>query len=126
MEKVYQKFYELDIWKLGYNLQKELFQLTQKFPKQEVFALTSQINRSSNSIIANIAESHGRFAYADKIRVLYISRGEIEETQSHLMVAVSRGYVGEETSKGLIAKYEQLKIKMNRYIGDFAKKKVVD
>lgn len=119
----YQKFYELDIWKLGFELQKEIFELTCLFPKDERFGLKPQMNKSANSIIANIAESHGRFHYADKIRVLYISRGEIEETQSHLIVAQSRKYITRDKCISLIERYEKLKIKLNNYISDFVDRK---
>lgn len=121
MEKQYHKFYELDIWKEGYNLQKEIFEITLTFPKY-AYDIVSQINRSTNSIIANIAESHGRFHFADKIRVLYISRGEIEETQSHIMVAVSRKYMTKQDGNLLIQRYENLKMKLNGYISNFRTK----
>lgn len=121
MEKQYHKFYELDIWKEGYNLQKEIFEITLTFPKY-VYDIVSQINRSTNSIIANIAESHGRFHFADKIRVLYISRGEIEETQSHIMVAASRKYMTKQDGNLLIQRYENLKMKLNGYISSFRTK----
>jgi four helix bundle protein len=48
--------------------------------------------------------------------VLYIVRGEIEEIQSHLIVAGSRAYLDKEVSKNLIHKYEEVKKKLNRYI----------
>ena len=121
MEKQYHKFYELDIWKEGYDLQKEIFEITLTFPKY-AYDIVSQINRSTNSIIANIAESHGRFHFADKIRVLYISRGEIEETQSHIMVAVSRKYMTKQDGNLLIQRYENLKMKLNGYISSFRTK----
>lgn len=121
MEKQYHKFYELGIWKEGYDLQKEIFEITLTFPKY-AYDIVSQINRSTNSIIANIAESHGRFHFADKIRVLYISRGEIEETQSHIMVAVSRKYMTKQDGNLLIQRYENLKMKLNGYISSFRTK----
>ena len=112
----YKKFYETTIWREANNLQKELFFLTKNFPKTEIHALINQINRSTNSICANIAESHGRFYYLDKIRVLYIVRGELEETQSHLIVACSRGYITKEVSTSFIKRYELLKMDLNKYI----------
>lgn len=72
---------------------------------------------------ANIAESHGRFHFADKVRVLYIARGEIEEIQSHLMVSESRGLIHEEQAKDLINKYENLKMKLNKYISTLMERK---
>jgi len=121
--KKYQKFYEMDIWKEGYQLQKQVFVIINKFPSEEKYGLWSQLSKSINSIIANIAEAHGRYHYADKIRVLYIARGELEETQSHLMVACSRGYTTQLESGNLIKKYEELKMQINRYISNQLKQK---
>lgn len=116
--KEYKKFYEMDIWKEAYGLQKHVFDFTQSYPKDERFGLVSQTNDSANSVVANIAESHGRFYYADKIRVLYTVRGELEETQSHLMVAFSRQYINKEACNKTINDYENLKKRINNYINN--------
>lgn len=60
---MYKDFHELDIWRDGFNLLMKVYTLTDKFPGEEKYSLTSQTRRSANSIIANIAESHGRFSY---------------------------------------------------------------
>src|SRR3989339_1355933 len=106
--KEYKKFYEMEIWREAYRLQKRVFDFTQSYLKDERFGLISQTNDSANSVVANIAESHGRFYYADKIRVLYTVRGELEETQSHLMVAYSRGYIIQDKCNKLVNDYENL------------------
>lgn len=54
----YSSFHDLTIWKSGYQILMQIYTLTEHFPQTEVYALTSQIQRSANSIIANIAESH--------------------------------------------------------------------
>jgi four helix bundle protein len=111
-----EKFYQLKIWREGHNLLMLVYDIIKSFPDNEKYSLTSQLLRSANSIIANIAEAHGRYYYADKIRVLYTSRGEIEETQNHLIVAKSRGYLTSERSNELVRRYEGLKIGLNNYI----------
>lgn len=116
MEKKYNKFYELDIWKMAFELQKEIYELCKDFPKYEQFGIVPQITRSANSVLANIAEADGRFHFLDKIRVLYIARGEIQETQSHLFVSVSRGYIKKDISDSIVFGYEDIKIKLNCYI----------
>ncbi len=90
---MYKDFHELDIWKNGYNILMEVYNVTEQFPHNELYAITSQLRRSSNSVIANIAESHGRYSFKDKIRVLYIARGEITEVRSHIAVAYGRRYI---------------------------------
>ncbi len=114
----YKKFYQMDLWKEAFELQKQVFEITKDFPNKEEYGLTSQLNRSTNSVLANLAESHGRYYFLDKIRVLYIVRGELEETQSHIIVAKSRNYILREKQVELVNKYEGVKMKVNKYINN--------
>lgn len=109
-------FEDLKIWKNGYELALEVADLTLLFPDTQKYGLTVQILKSSNSIIANIAEAQGRFHYLDKIRVLYISRGELFETRSHLKVALGLKYISEEQYLPLDSEYQSLLISLNSYI----------
>lgn len=122
-KKQYKKFYQTDIWKEGFELTKEVYNITKDYPDNERFALISQTRRSSNSIIANTAEAHGRFYFKDKIRVFYIVRGELEETQSHLWLAYSQNYIKKDKWLELEQRYEKLKIKINNQINDWHKQK---
>ena len=101
----------------------KIYSSTDQFPSDEKYSLTSQIRRSANSVIANIAESHGRYSFADKVRVLYIARGEIVETRSHLAVAYGRRYIDEESFKNFQTKYVQLSKDLNAYIANLKKSK---
>jgi four helix bundle protein len=53
-------FRDLLVWQKGMNLVTECYKTTKKFPKEELFGLTSQIRRSAISIPSNIAEGYGR------------------------------------------------------------------
>ncbi len=119
----HKEFYELSIWKNGYTLLMSVYDCIEVFPYKERFALADQLCRSANSIIANIAESSGRYSYADKVRVLYISRGEISETRSHLSVALGRKYISKETFSKLNDVYKQLIKELNLYINTLSKYK---
>lgn len=121
----YKKFYEDELWIQAYDLQKQVFELTKKFPKEEKYGLTSQLLNSSNSVMANLAEEHGRYYFADKIRVLYIVRGETHETQSHLVCAVGRNYLQNDEIMILINRYERLVKRINGRIKDFRNKKEI-
>lgn len=113
-------FYDLEVWQSGFGLLQEIYKITRSFPKFEQYALTSQMIRAANSVIANVAEAHGRFYYADKIRVFYIARAEINEVRSHLRVAQSQNYIDKETFSGLDKKYESLTMKLNSLISYFS------
>ncbi len=86
-------FEKLDVWKdsicLAHNIKKQ----TKSFPKNELFSLTSQLDRASTSISANIAEGIGRYNHKDRIRFLYISRGSLYETISLLRLSLLEGYI---------------------------------
>lgn len=109
-------FWELNIWKKGYELLLEVYQVTGSYPKEEKYGLTTDTRRAANSIIANIAEAHGRYYFADKVRVLYTARGEVEETRSHLRVAYGLKYIPDIKFEHLDREYNGLSIGINNYI----------
>lgn len=114
-------FRDLKIWKKGFELLMKICNLTKKFPQEEKYALTDQIKRSANSVIALIAEAHGLYHYADKCRVLYQSRGECEETQSHLSVALGLKYISQKDFDELDREYEGLGVGINYYVTSLKK-----
>ena len=117
-------FRDLNIWKKGYELLMKVYKLTKKYPPEEKFGLIEQTRRSANSVIANIAESHGRFYFADKARVLYQARGEVEETRSHLTVAYGQKYISEKELTELDKDYEGLFRGISSYVESLKKQKL--
>ena len=109
-------FTELKVWQEGFSLVLQVYQVTQEFPQSEQFGLVQQLRRSANSIVANIAESHGRYTFKDKIRVLYQARGEILETRSHLKIGEALHYLPENKAKELDSRYEGLLKGVNSFI----------
>ncbi|MFH1677692.1 MAG: four helix bundle protein [Patescibacteria group bacterium] len=85
--------------------------MTKKFPKDELFALVSQIRRAVSSITGNIAEGYGRYHYKDKIRFYTIARGSAAEVQNYLIIAKDLGYITEEEFTQIkIISYEGYKL----------------
>ncbi len=109
-------FRDLRIWQKGYELLMKVYEITVKYPASEKFNLVSQTQSSANGVIASIAEAYGRYYFADKVRVLYIGRGECLETQSHLSVALGRGYLTEEIFAFLDNEYSGLAKGINSYV----------
>lgn len=99
----------------------EIYEITERFPADEKYNLKSQMRNSANSIISNIAESHGRYYFADKVRVLFNSRGEVDETRSHLRVANGRKYIDDNTFNRIDKSYEDLTKGINGYIKSLRK-----
>ena len=115
------EFYELEVWKKGYELLIEIYKLTATYPKEEKYNLINQTRSSANSVIAQIAEAFGRYSFADRIRVLYQARGESEETRSHLRVAFGLKYMSEEKFNYLEQEYRGLGAGINSYIKSLSK-----
>lgn len=65
----------------------EVYRLTSKFPKEEVFGLTSQVRRSAISVPSNIAEGHGRLSKKEFRQFLGVAKGSIYELQTQLELA---------------------------------------
>ena len=68
-------------------LAEQAYRLTARFPKDEVYGMTSQIRRSAVSIAANIAEGHGRENSGSFIQFLRMSQGSLKELETHLLLA---------------------------------------
>lgn len=71
----YKVYNDLDVWRESRKLVKQIYDLTKKFPKDEMYGLTSQIRRFAISVPSNIAEGCGRNHSKDSIQFFYISRG---------------------------------------------------
>ena len=72
-------FQDLNIWKESHQLVLEIYKITENFPKEESYALTSQLRRASASIPTNIAEGMGRNTTKELLSFLYNSRGSLSE-----------------------------------------------
>ena len=90
----------LKVWQKSYQLCLEIYRVTAKFPKEELYGLTSQIRRSAVSIPSNIAEGYGRKTTLDYIRMLYISYGSVCELETQILLAGDLGFI----EKGLLGR----------------------
>jgi four helix bundle protein len=68
-------------------LAESCYRLTRRFPRDELFGLTSQIRRAVGSVPANIAEGHGRENIGSFVQHLRISQGSLKELETHLLLA---------------------------------------
>ena len=105
------KFTDLIVWQKAHQFVLSVYKLTKKFPKEEVFGLTSQFRRAAVSVAANIAEGYRKRGKADKARFFNISEGSLEECKYYLILTKDLGYaevkeesdLSEEVSKLLNA-----------------------
>ena len=101
-----------DIWKLAHELVKEIYHLSENFPKSELFGLTSQIRRSTVSIPTNIAEGCGRATDKEFARFLEISIGSTNETEYLLFLSCELGFTSEENLLSLNPKLNLIRQKL--------------
>ncbi len=83
---------ELKVWQLGMRLAKDVYVLTQRFPKSEVYGLSSQVQRAAVSIPANLAERHAKDSTKEFLRHISIAQGSLAEMETHLLLAESLDY----------------------------------
>jgi four helix bundle protein len=93
---------DLDAWKISMNLVKEIYLVTKKFPKEELYVLTAQTKRAAISIPSNIAEGIGRQYKKDTLQFLHISRGSLYELETVLNIAVMVEILPEEKFNTII------------------------
>ncbi|EKD58846.1 MAG: hypothetical protein ACD_56C00039G0003 [uncultured bacterium] len=89
-------FTDLNAWKEAHILVLDIYEVTKKFPKEEVFGLTNQIRRAAVSIVSNIAEGFSRTSYKEKFQFYSISLGSATEVQSQLLIARDVSYISND------------------------------
>lgn len=88
-------FTDLYAWQEAHSLVVSFYKISKFFPKEELFALASQMRRAVVSVTSNIAEGFGRQSFKDKEHFYVIARGSLVELQSQLFVAKDVGYIEE-------------------------------
>jgi four helix bundle protein len=80
-------YQELVVWQRAMDLVEDVYKLSKHFPREELYALTSQIRRGAVSVPSNIAEGQGRRTTADFLRHLSIAYGSLREVETQAMIA---------------------------------------
>ena len=99
-------FRELKVYQLSRQLSKEIFEISRKFPKEEMYSLTDQIRRSSRSVGAQIAESWAKKRYEKHfVSKLTDADGEQLETQHWIDTAMDCEYITTDVAHKLLDEY---------------------
>jgi four helix bundle protein len=114
-----ESFRDLNVYKLAVELQQEIFELTKRFPKEEIYSLTDQIRRASRSIGANIAESwHKRRYPAHFLSKLSDADGEQAETQHWLDTSLKCKYITSQEHRDLLDKCMSIGRMLGKMMGN--------
>jgi four helix bundle protein len=90
---------DLRVWNKGLELAKLIYGLTAKFPKHEIYGLTSQMRRAAVSVSANIAEGHARQHRNEYRQFVYHSLGSLAELDTMRIVALDLKYIDDESNQ---------------------------
>ena len=115
-------FEDLEFWKGAHKLTIKIYEVTRKFPKDELYGLISQLRRSASSVAANIVEGHSRDTTKEFIKFLYNAKASAGETEYHLILSRDLGYLNIEEFGELRSRYIVLGKRINALIGSLKKK----
>jgi len=109
-------FEELTIWKEAREITNRIYILSKRFPKEELYGLTSQIRRASISIMSNIAEGFNRRSTKEFINFLIISRASISEVQNDLYISLDLNYINKEDFETIYNHAQKISMSINKLI----------
>jgi four helix bundle protein len=104
----FKKFEEIQAWQKARLVTTLIYELTTESNFSRDFGLRDQIRRASVSIMANIAEGHGRRSDKEFANFLNMARGSASEVQSHLYVALDLTYINQDSFSKLYDLLEKI------------------
>jgi len=99
---------ELIVWQKAIKLVKEIFILTDKFPKSELYGIISQMRRSTISIPSNIAEGHARKSRIEFRQFIFIALGSLAELETQLLLSNKLDFISKEEIEGIMLQLNTL------------------
>lgn len=99
---------QLKVWHLAMEIAEKIYVLTNDFPSEERFGLTSQIRKAAVSIASNIAEGAGRYSDKEFAQFLSIASGSSFEVRTQLLIAVSLNYIEKGKVEPLLKSLSEL------------------
>ena len=110
-----QNFKDLFAWQKAHQFVLLVYQLTNKYPTYERFGLCSQFQRAAVSIPANIAEGYKKTGKADKLRLMNIAQGSLEECRYYILLSKDLDYITEDNYLELTRSIEDVSRLLNAY-----------
>jgi four helix bundle protein len=100
---------DLDVWKRSVSLVTFIYEVTQPFPKEEIYGLTNQIRRAAISIPSNISEGAGRKHSKEFIQFLYFSLGSLSELETQIIIGENLRYISSEKSEKIQNELDEIR-----------------
>ena len=102
MDNPVRSYQDLIAWQKAMDLVTEIYEVSHKFPREEIFALTSQLRRAAVSIHSNIAEGQGRSSRKEFLYFLGNAKGSLSEVETQVLIARKLDYIDDEVSNSLL------------------------
>ena len=119
-------FRDVVVWQKAHEWVLSIYRLTARFPREELFGLTSQLRRAAVSVPANFAEGFVKTGKGDKLRFYNIAQGSIEECRYYLLLAHDLGYASTDAETRALEEVSRLlesymaSIRASRFGGRFS------
>jgi len=101
-----QSYKDLEVWKKGIELVKEVYIITQKFPREEKYGLINQVRRAATSIVSNMGKM--RQYTNEYVQFLYVALGSCAEVDTQMTIAEELGYIDKETNSKLLEEIDHI------------------
>ena len=108
MNEKIRSYRDLEIWKEGIELVKDIYTFTENFPKQEMYSLVSQMRRSALSIPSNVAEGFRRYHNKEYKQFLYVLLGSCAELETQVTIAKELKYIAEDKEVELLERLDHI------------------
>jgi four helix bundle protein len=112
-----QRFRDLQVWQRSMHLARTLYELTDSFPRSELFGLTSQIRRAAVSVPSNIAEGRGRMTDKSFAVFLAQARGSLFELQTQIELARDLGFAAQDRADAILTEAAEIAAMMHGLLG---------
>jgi four helix bundle protein len=118
-------YQDLEVWQKAMDLVEDCYRVAREFPDNEVYGLSSQLQRSVVSIPANIAEGRERGRTKEFLHHLSIAYGSLAELETHILIARRLNYVSEENVRQLMDKIAEIGRMLNGLRGSLGQRKLI-
>ncbi len=105
---------DLKVWRRSIALVRTIYDITNVFPRHELFGLTSQLRRAATSIPSNIAEGHARNSTRDYARFVSHAQGSLAEVVTQTHIALELGYLESDAASPVLRELDEIGRILNR------------
>jgi four helix bundle protein len=124
MSDDYKTYKELKVWQVGRKLVSSVYELTKRYPKDELYGIVNQMRRCAVSIPSNIAEGCGRRHYKESINFFYIAKGSLYELETQLYLSFDQKYIVKEELDNQLKEIEECERMLCGLINYYSKESV--